>query len=520
MQIHTCFEENDPDYARYECMMEGLRGRGSRLRIAAQDRKYLHAEQQYGRAAGLMSYFRAGWQSADAVQQLIAWHFGETEPKRFLDFACGYGRFTRFLETGGEVWAADIEPDAIQFVGAQFGVRTMLSTVKPEGFKPGVLFDCIYAGSLFSHLPEISFTRWLWKLYSLLAPGGLLIFSVNGAALLPAGAAMPASGILFTPLDDAPAPAVAGYGSAVVSHAFVVTAICAVTGTPTHNIVPQGLSFSQDVYVIAKGKLKEAAIPFQFGPIGCVDFGRWTDAGHFKVTGWAFDKSPGEQVTAVEVYYNGELKGSCPVSGLRPDVAAVLGCSDQPQAVRCGWECTVEIPDRAADPAQDWLLVKARSSSGRQFVTTLDHPATLKEFEAPQGWTYSQGSGDSDAITSAVRYVYLPHNGRFATDNPEFSGWIATSDRAALVNLKLEGRFGEIAFTPVERPDVTESLAGLVALGYEARLPEEYFAVQDPQLRFVTPAGRVLCTLDMKVEPEVWHARQNEPKLLAMAEAR
>jgi len=519
--MNTCFNQSDPDYSRYASMMEGLRGRPTSLSIATEDRKYIHAEEKYGRTAGLMSYFRAGLQTADAVRQLISWHFGgEVTPKRFLDFACGYGRCTRFWDPGDEVIASDIRLDAIEFVGEQFGVRTILSTAKPEGFRPGVLFDCIYTGSLFSHLPEVSFTRWLWKLYSLLAPGGLLIFSVHGEAMLPAGETMPASGIRFTPVKDLPSADLKEYGDTLVSDRFVVTAIAAVTGRPTHNKVPQGLSFSQDLYVIAKGKLKEAAIPFQFGPIGCVDFGRWTDPERFKVTGWAFDKSPGEQVTAVEVYYNGELKGSCPVSGLRPDVAAVLGCSEQPQAVRCGWECVVEIPDRAADPEQDWLMVKARSSSGRQFVMMLDHPATLKEFEAPQGWTYSQSAEDVDTITSAVRYVYLPHNGRFTTDNPELSGWIATTNGAELVHVRLEGRFGKIPFTRVDRPDVTESMPGLVALGFEARLPEEYFAAEDPRLRFVTQSGSVLCALDMKVEPEVWRARQNEPKLLAMAEAR
>ncbi len=520
--MNTCFNQSDPDYSVYSSMMDGVRGRPANLRIAAQDRKYVHAEEKYGRTAGLMTYFRAGLQSADAVRQLVSWHFGaEVKPKRFLDFACGYGRFTRFWDHGaGEVWAADIRPDAVQFVSEQFGIRAIISTAKPEGFKPGVLFDCIYAGSLFSHLPEISFTRWLWKLYSLLAPGGLLIFSVHGQALLPAGETMPASGIRFMPTQDLPSPDLKEYGDTVVSDRFVVTAVAAVTGAPTHNKILQALSFSQDLYVIAKGQLKEGVIPFQFGPIGCVDFGRWTDPGCFKVTGWAFDKTPGEQVTAVEIYYNGSRVGSCPVVGLRPDVAAVLGCSNQPEAIRCGWECVVEIPDRAGEPERDWLLVKALSSSGRQFVMMLDHPATLKEFESPQGWTYSQSSQEARAITSAVRYIYLPHNGRFATDNPELSGWIATTDRAELVNARLEGRFGEIAFTPVDRPDVTESLAGLVALGFEARLPEEYFAVEDPRLRFVSQSGSVLCALEMKVEPEVWRTRQNEPKLLAMAEAR
>lgn len=522
--MNTCFDQSDPDYQIYSEMIEGQRGNVANLRIAAGDRKYHHAEQQYGRIAGLMTYFRAGLQTSDAVQQMIAWHHGpRVKTGRFLDFACGYGRYTRFLaeDLGPEqVWASDIRPEAIEFVREQFGVHTILSTAKPENFKPGLLFDCIFAGSLFSHLPEISFTRWLWKLYSLLAPGGLLIFGVHGETAMPAGVAMRGSGIYFVPTGELPSPELKEYGNTVVADHFVQTAICAVTGLPNHKKLQQALCFSQDLYLLPKGKLKEGTIPFHFGPIGCVDFGRWTDPDRLKVSGWAFDKTPGEQIVRVEVHYNGVLRGACQITGLRPDVAAVLGCSDQPEAVRSGWECVVPVPDYGIDPERDWLLIKALSSSGRQFIMLLDHPAKLREFEAPQGWTYSEVLSEK-RITATVRYIYLPHNGRFATADPQLSGWIATAERADLEDIRLEGRFGDVPFTAVERPDVTDSQPGLVALGFEARLPPEYFRVADPKLRFVSKNGEVLCAIETKVEPAALQAQQGEfGEALEMAGAR
>ncbi len=521
--MKTCFDQNDPEYPIYSAMIAGQRQGEPNLRIAADDRKYLHAEQNYGRNPGLMAYFRAGLQTSDAVQQLVSWHYGPAaKVTRFLDFACGYGRFTRFLkqDLGAEhVWAADIRPDAVEFVRQQFGVQTLLSTAKPENFRPGILFDCIYAGSLFSHLPEISFTRWLWKLYSLLAPGGLLIFSVHGESAMPAGVPMPGSGIHFVPTSEVPSPDLKEYGDTIVADGFVLGAICAVTGLPNHKRIQQGLNFSQDLYALSKGKLKDGPVPFQFGPIGCVDFGRWTDPGCLKLSGWAFDQTPGEHVVKIEIYYAGMLRGDCRITGYRPDVAAVLGCSDQPGAVRSGWECLVDVPDRKLDAEQDWLLVKAVSSSGRQFVMLLDHPVKLTEFEAPQGWTYSPSDPEASGITAAVRYIYLPHKGRFTTDDPELSGWIATTDQTALEGVKLEGRFGEVPFIAVARPDVSELQPGLVALGFQARLPPEYFTVADPRLRFITKAGNVLCALDTKVEPHVVR-RQDSNELLMTVGAR
>ena len=502
--MKTSFSPADPDYPVMSAMVQDQFGSLPSLEIEANDEMYAFSENTCGtRTLGLMAYFRAGIQINDAVRQIVKWHFGAPENlKTFLDFASGYGRSTRFLvsDLGPErVWASDVLPGALEFQRSQLGVQTVFSTTKPESFRPGQLWDCIFVSSLFSHLPEVTFTRWLWKLHSLLKPGGILIFSVHGEVTMPPGATMPRSGLYFIPTTEIPSLDTGDYGAAIVTDGYVRNAIVAVTGVPEHVRIPQGLCFTQDLYVIAKGKLKDQPLQFQFGPNGCVDFCRWTEPEEMKLTGWAVEATAGESIARVDVYYNGTLRGTCGINHFRPDVAAFLGMSQDPGALRSGWDCVVDLRGEKVRPEQDWMLVKAISSNGREFVLRLDHPSQIAEFESLCGWTYSESAGSSQAITAVVRFIDYPRNGRFISSDTNISGWIATKDPSVLEGITLEGRFGPIPFTPVQRPDVAEAHAS-TALGFEATLPPEYLTAPDPRLRFTTRSGVVLATLDTVVD--------------------
>src|SRR5712692_5834611 len=79
------------------------------LNISRKDHMYAHTELVLGvRPVVLTNYFRA-------ALQIMTWAFGEPgKVSRFLDFACGYGRGTRFLATAmpaERIWASDILPD-------------------------------------------------------------------------------------------------------------------------------------------------------------------------------------------------------------------------------------------------------------------------------------------------------------------------------------------------------------------------------------------------------------------------
>ena len=72
-------------------------------------------------------YFRSGAQLMDVVRQVVEWKFGSLEKvAAFLDFASGYGRFTRFLVQhlpADRIWVSDIQADAVAFQEEQFGVH-------------------------------------------------------------------------------------------------------------------------------------------------------------------------------------------------------------------------------------------------------------------------------------------------------------------------------------------------------------------------------------------------------------
>jgi len=99
-----------------------------------------------------------------------------------LDFASGYGRFTRyFVKLFGEVTAADVDPQMMNFCASRFGCDTQLSE---EGGLCAELaeprFDLTWCFSLFTHLTRGHWEQWLAALWKNVAPGGRLVFSTHG----------------------------------------------------------------------------------------------------------------------------------------------------------------------------------------------------------------------------------------------------------------------------------------------------------------------------------------------------
>jgi SAM-dependent methyltransferase len=133
-------------------------------------------------------YIYSGMYMFLGIQEIVKRKWGGFEHlDSFLDFASGYGRLTRFVVrymSPELVWVSDIKAGAMDFQQQQFNVHTVLSTTTPDDFVLSQHFNCIYVGSLFSHLPQSIFSGWLRKLYQQLAPGGILIFSTLDISLL------------------------------------------------------------------------------------------------------------------------------------------------------------------------------------------------------------------------------------------------------------------------------------------------------------------------------------------------
>jgi SAM-dependent methyltransferase len=105
-----------------------------------------------------------------------------------LDFGCGCGRVLRHflaLADGREVHGADIDPEGIGWCREHlsFAACALTGDLPPLPYPDG-RFDLVLAISVFSHLPEDRQFAWLGELRRVLRPGGLLIASVHGEALL------------------------------------------------------------------------------------------------------------------------------------------------------------------------------------------------------------------------------------------------------------------------------------------------------------------------------------------------
>jgi SAM-dependent methyltransferase len=180
---------------------------------------------------------------------------------RVLDFACGYGRITRFVLTqvpAACVTVSDISHDAVEFVKATFGVRGFDSVADPAELQHDETYDVVLVVSLFSHLSLAPWRAWLRRLARLVAKDGILLFSVHGPDLADtldpshrAWTTMVADGFRFGAWNETRGR-LAGeyYGTAYVSEAFVRRVIAEDGLGALVGRYPNALQGRQDLYVL------------------------------------------------------------------------------------------------------------------------------------------------------------------------------------------------------------------------------------------------------------------------------
>jgi SAM-dependent methyltransferase len=144
-----------------------------------------------------------GWEDADhflGVGRKIFWDLkrllkgvgrGFESFGSVMDFGCGCGRVIRHLSPapGQAIVGVDIDPEAIGWCAGHLGRIAEFRTcghLPPLPF-PDQTFDFVYCISVFTHLPEEMQSRWLEELRRVIRKRGVLIASVHGEGLLPAG---------------------------------------------------------------------------------------------------------------------------------------------------------------------------------------------------------------------------------------------------------------------------------------------------------------------------------------------
>jgi SAM-dependent methyltransferase len=344
-----------------------------KLNICEDDEMYLFslkkvADDGDDGTRALVRYYAIGRSVLDTVKQVVEWHFGSFEDvPSFLDFACGYGRFTRFViqEMPPEkIWVSDIYANAVKFQTEYLGVNGIVSTGKPENYLIERKFDCILANSFFSHMPERTFTNWLQNLYDLLTPNGILMFSVHDQCLLPPHIEMPANGILFSPQSESQSLDKEEYGTTYVTEKFVRELVEKVSGGKAFvHRIKKGICKFQDLYVVTNQLVRDfSELKFNHQPGGYIDVAALTKKDSLYLEGWAADVNLDGRIDEVQVLVNGEVVQRCEPFYDRPDVAAYF---EKDAILQSGWNCYLQ---KNTVTPEDVLIVKAINNYGAEWI--------------------------------------------------------------------------------------------------------------------------------------------------------
>jgi trans-aconitate methyltransferase len=258
-----------------------------------------------GRPGGAFHrYFESALRTFHVYEQLVGCLGGFGALERVLDFGSGHGRLTRPLVHRLEprrIWVCDIYPEAVAWQAETFGVNGLVSVTDPDRFGLRDAHDLVFVASVFSHLPDGLFQRWLRRLYDVVTPGGMLAFSVHDATFAPEGQDIADTGIGYARHSESATLDAGIYGMSYVTPDYVAAAIataCGADATARSKAFPRALFESQDLYVVGKGDMDIASLVIRATPLGGFASARAKQVWQ----GWGFDPNPGAQIVRADFY--------------------------------------------------------------------------------------------------------------------------------------------------------------------------------------------------------------------------
>ncbi len=194
-----------------------------------------------------------------------------------------------------------------------------VSVTDPAKFALPLDFSIVFAGSVFSHLPDGLFQRWLARLHAATAPRGLLAFSVHDAAYAPDGQAIDERGIGFAEWSESGSLDARMYGMSYVKQDYVARAIRETAGDDVRfKVFPRAIFENQDLYVVAGADadisdLEIAALPLASFSKAGVEDQPWS--------GWGVDPNPGHQIVRADLFVDERHAGTTTPTPDNLDVA-------------------------------------------------------------------------------------------------------------------------------------------------------------------------------------------------------
>lgn len=174
-----------------------------------------------------------------------------------LDFACGYGRCTRFLKPlFNEVMCADLEESMLDFNKTQFGINGFKSVIDvEERFNIDKKFDVVFCFSLFTHFNPDIWEKWFKKVFDLVKGNGFFIISTRGPSLAKAVSGKKMEGDMrFVKMNETDGRLESNYyGSITVSPKFVEEKIVSIKNIKLLKYYKmRECDLFQDVYIFQK----------------------------------------------------------------------------------------------------------------------------------------------------------------------------------------------------------------------------------------------------------------------------
>jgi SAM-dependent methyltransferase len=173
--------------------------------------------------------------------------------RRMLEFASGFGRFTRHLAPllPDRLTCADVLPGSMDFAREQFGVSTFDSSFEPEALEFPDRYDLVFVLSLFTHLPVADWQRWLKALASAVEPGGLLLLSFHSERVAEDyGVELGEDGCFFAASSESPSLDPQRYGTTLTTRDVVEREITEALGIEPVLYQPLAFWVGQDAVVI------------------------------------------------------------------------------------------------------------------------------------------------------------------------------------------------------------------------------------------------------------------------------
>lgn len=307
--------------------VDAAAGKGQRpfLGVSKEDEMFIYLRNNLPEpSSALLSYLAGGHEAISLLSGILQDLNTEfSELTSFLDFACGHGKSTRFLVKAmdpARVWVSDIYKDAVDFQVRHFGVNGFYSAGCPAEVDISKKFQVIYAGSLFSHLPERLFRAWLMKLYDCLEPDGVLIFSTHGPSLNQNRRQLDGTGFDFVAQSESRSLDKALYGSTVVTEHWV-RRTCVDLGIAGVTYLERSL-WAQDVFIVSRSEHLSAKVRPRAQPLATVEQALLGSNGRLLVSGWAVSHRHGSPVNSIEVDIDGIEVGFAQLGINRADVAS------------------------------------------------------------------------------------------------------------------------------------------------------------------------------------------------------